>query len=106
MEVLQKNFDDVQKEYDTLLEIHQEAVEERDRFYNELQQVQRSSTPRPNWAKCSGTSLSLICFGRPISKCCELLHLLTSRHSAKPHFPFPMGFYRGAWWLSCFVLCI
>ncbi|XP_067409207.1 translin-associated factor X-interacting protein 1 [Emydura macquarii macquarii] len=53
MEVLQKNFDDVQKEYDTLLEIHQEAVEERDRFYNELQQVQRSSTPRPNWAKCS-----------------------------------------------------
>ncbi|XP_032644395.1 translin-associated factor X-interacting protein 1 isoform X2 [Chelonoidis abingdonii] len=53
MEVLQKDFDDLQKEYDTLLEIHQETVEERDRFYNELQQVQRSSTPRPDWAKCA-----------------------------------------------------
>uniref|UniRef100_A0A8C8RF30 Translin associated factor X interacting protein 1 n=1 Tax=Pelusios castaneus TaxID=367368 RepID=A0A8C8RF30_9SAUR len=39
--------------YETLLETHQEAVEERDRFYNELQQVQRSATPRPNWAKCA-----------------------------------------------------
>ncbi|XP_050778347.1 translin-associated factor X-interacting protein 1 isoform X2 [Gopherus flavomarginatus] len=53
MEVLQKDFDDLQREYDTLLEIHQETVEERDRFYNELQQVQRSSTPRPDWAKCA-----------------------------------------------------
>ncbi|XP_053905408.1 translin-associated factor X-interacting protein 1 isoform X1 [Malaclemys terrapin pileata] len=53
MQVLQKDFDDLQKEYDTLLEIHQETVEERDRFYNELQQVQRSSTPRPDWAKCA-----------------------------------------------------
>ncbi|XP_030437330.1 translin-associated factor X-interacting protein 1 isoform X2 [Gopherus evgoodei] len=53
MEVLQKDFDDLQKEYDTLLEIHQETVEERDWFYNELQQVQRSSTPRPDWAKCA-----------------------------------------------------
>ncbi|EMP26877.1 Translin-associated factor X-interacting protein 1 [Chelonia mydas] len=53
MEVLQKDFDDLQKEYDTLLEIHQETVEERDCFYNELQQVQRSSTPRPDWAKCA-----------------------------------------------------
>ncbi|XP_073163328.1 translin-associated factor X-interacting protein 1 isoform X2 [Lepidochelys kempii] len=53
MEVLQKDFDDLQKEYDTLLEIHQETVEERDCFYNKLQQVQRSSTPRPDWAKCA-----------------------------------------------------
>uniref|UniRef100_A0A452HT82 Translin-associated factor X-interacting protein 1 N-terminal domain-containing protein n=1 Tax=Gopherus agassizii TaxID=38772 RepID=A0A452HT82_9SAUR len=52
-DLFEKDFDDLQKEYDTLLEIHQETVEERDRFYNELQQVQRSSTPRPDWAKCA-----------------------------------------------------
>ncbi|XP_074864750.1 translin-associated factor X-interacting protein 1 isoform X3 [Carettochelys insculpta] len=53
MEVLQKDFEDLRREYDTLLEVHREAVEERDHFYNELQQVQRSSTPRPDWAKCA-----------------------------------------------------
>uniref|UniRef100_A0A8C3SQS2 Translin-associated factor X-interacting protein 1 N-terminal domain-containing protein n=1 Tax=Chelydra serpentina TaxID=8475 RepID=A0A8C3SQS2_CHESE len=52
-DLFEKDFDDLQKEYDTLLEIHQETVEERDHFYNELQQVQRSSTPRPDWAKCA-----------------------------------------------------
>uniref|UniRef100_A0A7M4DUS9 Translin associated factor X interacting protein 1 n=1 Tax=Crocodylus porosus TaxID=8502 RepID=A0A7M4DUS9_CROPO len=51
---LQKDFDQLQKEYDTLLEVHGETVEERNRFYNELQQVLRSSTPRPDWAKCAG----------------------------------------------------
>ncbi|XP_019344520.1 translin-associated factor X-interacting protein 1 isoform X1 [Alligator mississippiensis] len=53
-ETLQKDFDQLQKEYDTLLEVHGETVEERNRFYNELQQVLRSSTPRPDWAKCAG----------------------------------------------------
>nr|XP_025043006.1 translin-associated factor X-interacting protein 1 [Pelodiscus sinensis] len=53
LEVLQKDFEALQKEYSVLLEIHREAVEERDHFFNELQEVQHSSTPRPDWAKCA-----------------------------------------------------
>uniref|UniRef100_A0A8D0GDJ3 Translin associated factor X interacting protein 1 n=1 Tax=Sphenodon punctatus TaxID=8508 RepID=A0A8D0GDJ3_SPHPU len=48
-----KDFDDLQKEYDMLLEIHGETVQERDQFYKELLQVQRSCTPRPDWDKCA-----------------------------------------------------
>ncbi|XP_040427277.1 translin-associated factor X-interacting protein 1 isoform X3 [Cygnus olor] len=53
METLKKDFDQLRKEYQTLLEIQRETAEERDNFFTELQQAQRSCTPRPNWAKCS-----------------------------------------------------
>ncbi|XP_066860451.1 translin-associated factor X-interacting protein 1 isoform X4 [Anser cygnoides] len=53
METLRKDFDQLRKEYQTLLEIQRETAEERDNFFTELQQAQRSCTPRPNWAKCS-----------------------------------------------------
>uniref|UniRef100_U3IM68 Translin-associated factor X-interacting protein 1 N-terminal domain-containing protein n=1 Tax=Anas platyrhynchos platyrhynchos TaxID=8840 RepID=U3IM68_ANAPP len=53
METLKKDFDQLHKEYQTLLEIQRETAEERDNFFTELQQAQRSCTPRPNWAKCS-----------------------------------------------------
>ncbi|KFV74118.1 Translin-associated factor X-interacting protein 1, partial [Struthio camelus australis] len=53
MKTWQKDFDQLHKEYDMLLEIHKETAEERDNVFIELQQVQRSCTPRPNWAKCS-----------------------------------------------------
>uniref|UniRef100_A0A8B9STD7 Translin-associated factor X-interacting protein 1 N-terminal domain-containing protein n=1 Tax=Anas platyrhynchos TaxID=8839 RepID=A0A8B9STD7_ANAPL len=52
-ETLKKDFDQLHKEYQTLLEIQRETAEERDNFFTELQQAQRSCTPRPNWAKCS-----------------------------------------------------
>lgn len=61
METLKKDFDQLHKEYQTLLEIQRETAEERDNFFTELQQAQRSCTPRPNWAKCSGaTCIQLI----------------------------------------------
>ncbi|NWX91533.1 TXIP1 protein, partial [Nothoprocta pentlandii] len=53
MKIRQKDFDQLHKEYDMLLEIHRETAEERDKAFVELQEVQRSCTPRPSWAKCS-----------------------------------------------------
>ncbi|XP_067158947.1 translin-associated factor X-interacting protein 1 [Apteryx mantelli] len=53
MKTQQKDFDQLHMEYDMLLEIHRETAEERNNVFIELQEVQRSCTPRPNWAKCS-----------------------------------------------------
>ncbi|KFQ68072.1 Translin-associated factor X-interacting protein 1, partial [Phaethon lepturus] len=53
MKTLQKDFNQLHTEYETLLEIHRETAEERDNFCAELQRVQHNRTPRPNWAKCS-----------------------------------------------------
>ncbi|NXV51520.1 TXIP1 protein, partial [Uria aalge] len=53
MKALQEDFDQLHKEYKTLLEIHRETAQERDNFCTQLQRVQQNCTPRPNWAKCS-----------------------------------------------------
>ncbi|XP_061450271.1 translin-associated factor X-interacting protein 1 isoform X2 [Rhineura floridana] len=53
MMTLQKDFDDLQEEYDTMLDVHKQVSEERDQFYNDLINVQRTSTPRPSWDKCA-----------------------------------------------------
>ncbi|XP_042293942.1 translin-associated factor X-interacting protein 1 isoform X1 [Sceloporus undulatus] len=53
MEILQTDFDDLRNEYDTMLDVHKQVSEERDQFYNDLINVQRSSTPRPQWDKCA-----------------------------------------------------
>uniref|UniRef100_A0A8C3L2X1 Translin-associated factor X-interacting protein 1 N-terminal domain-containing protein n=1 Tax=Chrysolophus pictus TaxID=9089 RepID=A0A8C3L2X1_CHRPC len=53
MKTLRKDFEQLHEEYGTLLEIHRETAEERDSFYTQLQEAERSHTPRPNWAKCS-----------------------------------------------------
>ncbi|XP_052542117.1 translin-associated factor X-interacting protein 1 [Tympanuchus pallidicinctus] len=53
MKTLRKDFEQLHEEYGTLLEIHRETAEERDSFYSQLQEAERSHTPRPNWAKCS-----------------------------------------------------
>ncbi|XP_062997508.1 translin-associated factor X-interacting protein 1 [Elgaria multicarinata webbii] len=53
MSTLQKDFDDLQEEYETMLDVHKQVAEERDQFYNDLINVQRSSTPRPSWDKCA-----------------------------------------------------
>ncbi|KAH0619561.1 hypothetical protein JD844_000281, partial [Phrynosoma platyrhinos] len=53
MEILQKDFNDLQNEYETMLDVHKQVSEERDQFYNDLINVQRASTPRPHWDKCA-----------------------------------------------------
>nr|XP_056718339.1 translin-associated factor X-interacting protein 1 [Euleptes europaea] len=53
MTVLQEDFKDLQEEYNTMLEVHKQVAEERDQFYNELLNVQRNCTPRPEWDKCA-----------------------------------------------------
>ncbi|XP_065497159.1 translin-associated factor X-interacting protein 1 [Caloenas nicobarica] len=53
IKTLQKDFDQLHREYETLLDIQRETAEERDKFCAELQRVQHNCTPRPNWAKCS-----------------------------------------------------
>ncbi|XP_054054521.1 translin-associated factor X-interacting protein 1 isoform X1 [Rissa tridactyla] len=53
MKALREGFDQLRKEYETLLEIHRETAQERDNFCAQLQRVQQNRTPRPNWAKCS-----------------------------------------------------
>ncbi|XP_060109646.1 translin-associated factor X-interacting protein 1 [Heteronotia binoei] len=53
MMVLETEFQDVQEEYNTMLDVHRQIAEERDQFYNELINVQRISTPRPDWDKCA-----------------------------------------------------
>uniref|UniRef100_A0A8C6IPB0 Translin-associated factor X-interacting protein 1 N-terminal domain-containing protein n=1 Tax=Melopsittacus undulatus TaxID=13146 RepID=A0A8C6IPB0_MELUD len=46
---LQKNFDQLHKEYEPLLEIQRETAEEQDNFHAELPQVEHNSTPWPKW---------------------------------------------------------
>ncbi|KAM7101344.1 LOW QUALITY PROTEIN: translin-associated factor X-interacting protein 1 [Ciconia maguari] len=53
MKTLQKDFDQLHEEYETLLEMQRETAEERDDFCAELQRVQHNCIPQPNWAKCS-----------------------------------------------------
>ncbi|XP_074058291.1 translin-associated factor X-interacting protein 1 isoform X2 [Macrotis lagotis] len=52
MENLKSDFQEIRKEYDLLLQVHSAIVKDRDEFHNELQEIQRTSTPRPNWSKC------------------------------------------------------
>lgn len=58
MSALQKTFDDLMSEHDTILEIHKQVAEERDQYYSDYLNVQRTSTPRPDWSKCAGTFLA------------------------------------------------
>ncbi|KAM9065216.1 translin-associated factor X-interacting protein 1 isoform 2-T2 [Sarcophilus harrisii] len=53
-ESLKTDYEEIRKEYDTLLQIHMTIVKDRDEFYTELQEIQRTSTPRPDWTKCEG----------------------------------------------------
>lgn len=52
---LRDDYKEVCREHEILLQLHMSTVKERDQFYSELQELQRTSTPRPNWAKCEGT---------------------------------------------------
>ncbi|XP_021076042.1 translin-associated factor X-interacting protein 1 isoform X2 [Mus pahari] len=52
LESLKGDYDEVRKEHELLLQLHMSTLKERDQFYNELQEIQRTSTPRPDWTKC------------------------------------------------------
>ncbi|XP_056382264.1 translin-associated factor X-interacting protein 1 isoform X2 [Hyla sarda] len=52
IETLQKDFAQLQREHKSLLEINQEVVQQRDSFCREVDDLQRSLSPRPLWEKC------------------------------------------------------
>ncbi|XP_053522739.1 translin-associated factor X-interacting protein 1 isoform X4 [Artibeus jamaicensis] len=52
LDSLRDDYEEVRKEHEILLQLHMSTVKERDQFYSELQEIQRTSTPRPDWTKC------------------------------------------------------
>lgn len=56
LESLRDDYEEVRKEHEMLLQLHMSTLKERDQFYSELQEIQRTSTPRPDWSKCEGNA--------------------------------------------------
>ncbi|KAL1784944.1 translin-associated factor X-interacting protein 1 [Sigmodon hispidus] len=52
LESLRADYEEVRKEHELLLQLHMSTLKERDQFHSELQEIQRTSTPRPDWTKC------------------------------------------------------
>ncbi|CAK6436701.1 unnamed protein product [Pipistrellus nathusii] len=52
LESLRDDYEEVRKEHEILLQLHMVTLKERDQFFTELQEIQRTSTPRPDWTKC------------------------------------------------------
>ncbi|KAL8570488.1 hypothetical protein ACOMHN_034523 [Nucella lapillus] len=51
-EVTQGDFRKLQAEHNALLEVQGEVTGQRDQFYLALENLKRSSTPRPDWERC------------------------------------------------------
>ncbi|XP_059120089.1 translin-associated factor X-interacting protein 1 isoform X1 [Peromyscus eremicus] len=54
LESLRADYEEVRKEHELLLQLHMTTLKERDQFHHELQEIHRTSTPRPDWTKCEG----------------------------------------------------
>ncbi|XP_066206064.1 translin-associated factor X-interacting protein 1 isoform X2 [Saccopteryx leptura] len=52
LDSLRDDYEEVRKEHEILLQLHMSTLKERDQFHSELQEIQRTSTPRPDWTKC------------------------------------------------------
>ncbi|XP_003936362.2 translin-associated factor X-interacting protein 1 isoform X3 [Saimiri boliviensis] len=52
LDSLRASYEEVHKEHEILMQLHMSTLKERDQFYSELQEIQRTSTPRPDWSKC------------------------------------------------------
>ncbi|KAK2085287.1 Translin-associated factor X-interacting protein 1 [Saguinus oedipus] len=52
LDSLRASYEEVRKEHEILMQLHMSTLKERDQFYSELQEIQRISTPRPDWSKC------------------------------------------------------
>lgn len=87
MKTLRKDFDQLHEEYGTLLEIHRETAEERDSFFTRLQEAERSHTPRPNWAKCSGATCTQHSFAYRLYVCraVSIVRFLMGSHKTSTH---------------------
>ncbi|XP_036043490.1 translin-associated factor X-interacting protein 1 isoform X1 [Onychomys torridus] len=57
LESLRADYEEVRKEHELLLQLHMTTLKERDQFHHELQEILRTSTPRPDWTKCEGIIL-------------------------------------------------
>ncbi|XP_075433249.1 translin-associated factor X-interacting protein 1 isoform X3 [Ascaphus truei] len=53
IDLMQKDFCQLQKEHNSLLEVNNQVLLQRDALYAEVDQLQRSRTPRPMWDKCA-----------------------------------------------------
>ncbi|XP_030059525.1 translin-associated factor X-interacting protein 1 [Microcaecilia unicolor] len=53
VDTLQKDFNQLKMEYDTLLELNQQVQQQEDKHGFELDVLHRESTPRPSWIKCA-----------------------------------------------------
>ncbi|XP_077840444.1 translin-associated factor X-interacting protein 1 isoform X3 [Macaca mulatta] len=54
LDTLRASYEEVRKEHEILMQLHMSTLKERDQFFSELQEIQRTSTPRPDWTKCEG----------------------------------------------------
>uniref|UniRef100_A0A8C8VV63 Translin-associated factor X (Tsnax) interacting protein 1 n=1 Tax=Peromyscus maniculatus bairdii TaxID=230844 RepID=A0A8C8VV63_PERMB len=54
LESLRADYEEVRKEHELLLQLHMTTLKERDQFHHELEEIHRTSTPRPDWTKCEG----------------------------------------------------
>ncbi|XP_007992119.1 translin-associated factor X-interacting protein 1 isoform X3 [Chlorocebus sabaeus] len=54
LDTLRASYEEVRKEHEILMQLHMSMLKERDQFFSELQEIQRTSTPRPDWTKCEG----------------------------------------------------
>nr|XP_044994507.1 translin-associated factor X-interacting protein 1 [Jaculus jaculus] len=52
LDSLKADYEEVRKEHELLLQLHMTTLKERDQFSSELQNIHRTSTPRPDWTKC------------------------------------------------------
>uniref|UniRef100_A0A2K6E2V5 Translin associated factor X interacting protein 1 n=1 Tax=Macaca nemestrina TaxID=9545 RepID=A0A2K6E2V5_MACNE len=52
LDTLRASYEEVRKEHEILMQLHMSTLKERDQFFSELQEIQRTSTPRPDWTKC------------------------------------------------------
>uniref|UniRef100_A0A8D2EKX6 Translin associated factor X interacting protein 1 n=2 Tax=Theropithecus gelada TaxID=9565 RepID=A0A8D2EKX6_THEGE len=52
LDTLRASYEEVHKEHEILMQLHISTLKERDQFFSELQEIQRTSTPRPDWTKC------------------------------------------------------
>ncbi|XP_054309961.2 translin-associated factor X-interacting protein 1 isoform X9 [Pongo pygmaeus] len=56
LDTLRASYEEVRKEHEILMQLHMSTLKERDQFFSELQEIQRTSTPRPDWTKCKDSS--------------------------------------------------
>ncbi|XP_071495928.1 translin-associated factor X-interacting protein 1-like [Diadema antillarum] len=52
-DALNEDHKQLMAEHDALLEVNQQIITQRDDFYQELENLKRTATPRPDWDRCA-----------------------------------------------------